>query len=274
MDRHPYLDGPYPRAYAHRGWHIDDLTACENTLAAFRRAVDEGFDYLELDVHATADGIAVVHHDDTLERTTDGTGPIAARSAAELADVKVRGREPIPLLEEVLEALPDTRITIELKTPAAVAPVLNVIERTDVWKRVCIGGFTERWLAMARAGGGDRLFTSMAYRSAFGLRTRAWFDALPAPLSRLPNPRVYGNVAQLPHRYGRIRLVDPSLLRAAHDAGREVHVWTVNDPAEMTELLDMGVDGLLTDRPDLLRTVLQQRGQWGKPGNADGSLRG
>src|SRR3954452_8472821 len=128
MDRHPYLEGPYPRAYAHRGWHIDELAGLENTLAAFHRAVKEGFGYLELDVHATADGVVVVHHDATLDRTTDGHGLIgelpAARGwmgalpAADVAAVQVlgaeqdglpRGAEPIPVLADVLAELPGTR---------------------------------------------------------------------------------------------------------------------------------------------------------------------
>lgn len=262
MERHPYLDGPYPRAYAHRGWHIDELTGCENTLAGFHRAVEEGFGYLELDVHASADGVVFVHHDQTLDRTTDGTGPLARMSAAELAQVKVGGVHPIPRLEQVLAELPDTRITIELKSDRVVLPMLGVLERADAWHRVCIGGFNERWLAKARAGGGPRLFTSMAYGSAFGLRSRAWLDALPSPLSRLPGSPVRGHMAQLPHRYGGLSIVDDALVKAAHDSGREVHVWTIDDPDEMRELLDMGVDGLLSDRPDLLRAVLQDRGQW------------
>ena len=146
MERHPYLDGPFPRAYAHRGWHLDDLTGCENTLAAFHRAVDEGFGYLELDVHASTDGVVFVHHDPTLERTTDGHGRIGALSAAAIAEVKVRGREPIPRLEQVLTELPDTRITIELKSDAVVAPLLGVLERTDAWHRVCVGGFDAAWI--------------------------------------------------------------------------------------------------------------------------------
>lgn len=259
---HPYLDGPYPRAYAHRGWHLGDLAGCENTLEAFRRAVDEGYSYLELDVHATADGVAVVHHDATLDRTTTGTGPIAALTAAELADVRVRGRFAIPRLDAVLAALPDTRITVELKARAAVAPVLAAFEAADAWRRVCVGGFDESSVAAARAGGGDRLCTSMARNSALGLRVRAWLDALPGPLSRLPGPPVHGELAQLPHRLGVLTVVDAALLRTAHAQGREVHVWTVDDPVEMAQLLDLGVDGLLSDRPDVLRDVLRSRGRW------------
>jgi glycerophosphoryl diester phosphodiesterase len=260
--RHPYLDGPYPRAYAHRGWHIDELAGLENTLAAFRRAVEEGFGYLELDVHASADGVVFVHHDAMLDRTTDRRGLIAELPATELARVRVLGREPVPLLEQVLTELPGTRLTIEVKSAAVVGPLLQVLERTGSWDRVCVGGYDHRWLHRARAGAGDRLCTSMSQRDALGLRTRAWFDALPGPLSRLPAPAAAGDLAQLPRRLGLLTVVDRALLRVAHADGREVHVWTVDRAAEMAELLDLGVDGLLSDRPDVLRSVLRERGQW------------
>jgi glycerophosphoryl diester phosphodiesterase len=262
VPRHPYFDGPYPRAYAHRGWHIDDLAGCENTLAAFRRAVAEDFEYLEMDVHASADGVAIVHHDALLGRTTDGTGPISARSAAALADVRVRGREPLPHLEHVLTELPDTRMTIELKSDAVVEPVLEVLERTDSWRRVCLGSYHDRRLHRARAAAGPRLCTSMAQGAAVGLRTRAWLDGLPAPLRNVPAPPFPGDLAQLPRRFGGLTVVDAALLRAAHTAGREVHVWTVDLATEMNVLLDLVVDGLLSDRPDVLRDVLHARGVW------------
>jgi glycerophosphoryl diester phosphodiesterase len=270
-DRHPYFDGPYPRAYAHRGWHTDELAGLENTLAAFHRAVKEGFGYLELDVHATADGAVVVHHDATLDRTTDGHGLIGELPAAEVAAVQVLGArldglpravEPIPLLADVLAELPGTRLTIEIKSGSVVAPLLELIERTDSWDRVCLGSYDQRWLARARAAGGRRLCTSMALRDALRLRTRAWVDALPGPLRHLPVPPAHGQLAQLPRRLGPLTVVDRGLLERAHATGREVHVWTVDDPAEMAELLDLGVDGLLSDRPDLLRDLLQERGQW------------
>lgn len=257
---HPYLDGPYPRAYAHRGWHTGG--GSENTMAGFVRAVQEGYSYLELDVHATADEVAVVHHDATLDRTTDGTGRIALKSAGELVTLRVGGVEPIPLLEDVLTALPDIRVTIELKAAVAVEVTLAVVDRLDAWDRVCLGGYDERWLARARKLAGVRLCTSMGQTAALGLRSRAWLDALPAPLSRLPALPFAGQLAQLPRRLGPLTVVDAQLLRSAHAAGREVHVWTVDDPAEMAELLDLGVDGLITDRPDLLREVLQHRNAW------------
>jgi glycerophosphoryl diester phosphodiesterase len=260
--RHHYFDGPYPRAYAHRGWHLDELDGFENTLAAFHRAVAEGFAYLEMDVHASADGVAVVHHDPVLDRTTDGYGPISARTVAALSRVRVRGREPLPLLEQVLTELPDTRITVELKADAVVAPVLAVLERTASWHRVCLGSYSELRLRRARAAAGPRLCTSMAQGAAFGLRARAWLDGLPGPLRHLPAPPSPGDLAQLPRRFGPLTVVDAGLLRTAHESGREVHVWTVDTPAEMTALLDLGADGLLSDRPDVLRDVLHARGAW------------
>jgi glycerophosphoryl diester phosphodiesterase len=267
VTRHPYFDGPFPRAYAHRGWHLGDLTGCENTLAAFHRAVDEGFGYLEMDVHASADGVVMVHHDRSLDRTTDGAGLLAELPAAEIARARVGGREPVPRLDRVLAELPPTtRVTIEIKSAAAVLPTLEVLDRADAWHRVCVGSFDERWLRRARVAAGDKLLTSMAQLSAFGLRGRAWLGARPGPLSLLARmpvlPPVVGGLAQLPRRFGALTVVDAALLAIAHATDREVHVWTVDDADEMGELLDMGVDGLLSDRPDVLRDVLQDRGVW------------
>ncbi len=182
---HPYLDGPHPRAYAHRGWHLDELAGLENTMAAFSRAVDEGFGYLELDVHATADGVAVVHHDRVLDRTTDARGPLAARTAAQLDRVRVVGahrREPLPHLADVLAALPHTRVTVELKSAAAIRPVLDVLARLDAWHRVCLAGYHEPWLQAARRlarAQGAPLFTSMGHTSVVGLRVRGWASRRP-----------------------------------------------------------------------------------------------
>ena len=264
---HPYLDGPHPRAYAHRGWHLDELAGLENTLAAFTRAVDEGFAYLELDVHATADGVAVVHHDRALDRTTDARGPLAVRTAVELDRVRVVGphrREPVPHLADVLAALPDTRVTVELKSAAAVRPVLDVLARLDAWHRVCLAGYHEPWLQAARGLARDApLFTSMGHTSVVGLRVRGWASRGPLPVRPGGRPRigppVRGDLAQLPYRFAGVTVVDADVLRVAHGSGREVHVWTVDDPALMVGLLDAGADGILTDRPDVLRDVLRTR---------------
>lgn len=265
VDRHPYLDGPYPRAYAHRGWHVGELAGCENTMAAFVRAADEGFGYVEMDVHASADGVAMVHHDVSLDRTTDGTGRIDRLPAAELDGVRVGGGEVLPRLESVLAAIPHVRATIELKSDHVVLPTLAVLERLDAWGRVCLGSFDEARLDRARAAAGPRLCTSLGRSGVFGLRGRAWLDALPGPsgfAGRVGDavlPAVDGQIAQVPGRFGPLTVVDERFVRTAHAAGREVHVWTVDTPARMHALLDLGVDGLLSDRPDLLREVLESR---------------
>ncbi|SFM83576.1 glycerophosphoryl diester phosphodiesterase [Pseudonocardia ammonioxydans] len=251
---HPYLDGPYPRAYAHRGWHVGELDGCENTLAAFVAAADHGLRYVELDVHASADGVPFVHHDPTLERTTDRTGRIDALPAAELDAVRVRGREPLPRLTDVLAAVPGVRITIELKSDAVVAPTLAAVDAAGAWDRVCLGAFHDRRLVTARLAAGPKLCTSMGQHAVTALRARAWG----APQRLLP--RLSGELAQVPPAFGRIPVAsDRRFVRAAHASGREVHVWTVDEPVQMHRLLDHGADGLLSDRPDRLLQVIGER---------------
>lgn len=262
--QHPYLAGRTPRAFAHRGWHIGDLAGLENSLAAFRRAADEGYTHLETDVHATADGVLVVHHDATLRRVAGHPGVLRAMRWADLADVRLRGREPLPRLEEVLEALPTTRLNVDLKAPGTLAPMLRLLERDDVAERVAVASMDEGRLEAVRARFGDRVMTGIASRSALRLRARAVTPAaLRRPLGRvLP---VRGDLAQLPVRFGALTVIDPALLEAAHALGVEVHAWTVDRTSEMHRLLDLGVDGLITDRPDLLRDVLVTRGAWTAP---------
>ena len=220
----------------------------------------------------------MVHHDRALDRTTDATGPLAARTAAELDRVRVRGAhrcEPIPHLRDVLAALPTTRVTVELKSGAAVRPVLAVLAELDAWDRVCLAGYHDPWLRMARRlarAHGAPLFTSMGHTAVVGLRMRGWTRRETArPGGRLRPPRVRagrlastarGDLAQLPHRFAGVTVVDADVLRVTHESGREVHVWTVDDPALMGGLLDRGADGILTDRPDLLRDLLRARGTW------------
>ncbi|MBC3192034.1 glycerophosphodiester phosphodiesterase [Pseudonocardia sp. C8] len=251
---HPYLEGPFPRAYAHRGWHLGELAGCENTIAAFVAAADHGLRYVEMDVHASADGVPFVHHDPTLDRTTDTAGRIDRLTAAELDTVRVRGREPLPRLSDVLAALPGIRITIELKSDAVIAPTLAALDAAGAWDRVCLGSFHDRRLIAARRAAGHVLCTSMGQHAVTALRARAWG----APRWILPPPA--GLLAQVPPAFGRIPVAaDRRFVAAAHATGREVHVWTVDEPAQMHALLDLGVDGLLSDRPDRLLQVLGER---------------
>jgi glycerophosphoryl diester phosphodiesterase len=251
---HPYLAGPRPRAFAHRGWHVDDLTGMENSLSSFRRAVQEGYRYIETDVHATSDGEVVVHHDHTLDRTTDGRGPVADLPWTEVRTARVGGREPIARLADVLEELPETFFNIDVKADSAVEPIIALLRKAKALQRVCLASFSDNRLARLRRLGGPDLLTSMGPRSAGAL-----WAAGRIPFAGLA---VRGQVAQVPVSQGRLRIVDRKFVQAAHRRNLEVHVWTIDDEADMRALLDLGVDGLVTDRPDLLREVLRSRNSW------------
>ncbi|RCG17346.1 glycerophosphodiester phosphodiesterase [Streptomyces diacarni] len=248
---HPFLAHPTPLAFAHRGGAASGL---ENTHAAFARAAELGYRYMETDVHTTADGALVAFHDATLDRTTDAGGPIAGLSLAEVRRARVAGREPIPLFADLLRSLPRVRWNIDVKAAEALVPLLELLEREDAWDRVCVGSFDEARVARARALAGPRLLTSLGTGGVLALRMRAY---------RLPwrLPRGAG-CAQVPERHGRIRVVDRAFVRAAHARGLQVHVWTVNDRARAEALLDLGVDGIMTDQLEMVREVFTERGVW------------
>ncbi len=245
-----FLDWPGPIPFAHRGGAGE---APENTLPAFEQAVRLGYRYLETDAHLTADGVLLAFHDDRLDRVTDRAGLIAELPWSEVQRARVDGREPIPKLEDLLAAFPDARVNIDPKHDAAVEPLGEVLRRTGATRRVCIGSFSDRRLERMRTLVGPELCTSMGPRQTGRLVVTA--RGVPAGAFTAP-------CAQVPPRQGRVPLVTDRFLRAAHRRGIAVHVWTIDDPAEMTALLDLGVDGIMTDRPLLLKEVLVGRGEW------------
>ncbi|PVE13039.1 glycerophosphodiester phosphodiesterase family protein [Streptomyces scopuliridis] len=248
---HPYLDRPTPIPFAHRGGAADGL---ENTAAAFRRAARLGYRYFETDVHATADGRLVAFHDATLDRVTDARGRIAELPWKDVRRARVAGTEPLPLFEELLEEFPDARWNVDIKAAPAQLPLVELIRRTGSWDRVCVGSFSEARVAGAARLAGPRLATSYGVRGVLGLRLRSY--GIPAPVRR-------GAVcAQVPETQNGVRVVDERFVRTAHARGLQVHVWTVNDPDRMQALLDLGVDGIMTDQLETLRAVLTARGAW------------
>ncbi|MFG2881060.1 glycerophosphodiester phosphodiesterase [Streptomyces sp. NPDC048297] len=249
--RHPYLDHPGPIPFAHRGGAADGL---ENTAAQFRRAVEMGYRYIETDVHTTTDGKLVAFHDSTLDRVTDGAGRIADLSWEDVRHARVGGREPVPLFEELLETFPGVRWNVDLKAESALRPFLELIERTDAWDRVCVGSFSEARVLRAQRLAGPRLATSFGTRGVLNLRLRSW--GLPASVRRS------AVAAQVPEAQSGVPVVDERFVRAAHARGLQVHVWTINEPDRMHRLLDLGVDGIMTDHIDTLRKVMQDRGLW------------
>ncbi|MFF4488247.1 glycerophosphodiester phosphodiesterase [Streptomyces sp. NPDC001544] len=249
--RHPYLDHPGPIPFAHRGGAADGL---ENTVAQIRRAVDLGYRYIETDVHATADGKLVAFHDATLDRVTDGAGRIADLPWEDVRHARVAGSEPVPLFEELLETFPDVRWNVDCKAEPALRPLLALIERTDAWDRVCVGSFSEARVLRAQRLAGPRLATSFGTRGVLNLRLRSW--GLPAAVRRS------AVAAQVPESQSGVPVVDHRFLRVAHARGLQVHVWTINEPERMHRLLDLGVDGIMTDHIDTLRKVMEDRGVW------------
>ncbi|MER8224536.1 glycerophosphodiester phosphodiesterase [Streptomyces sp. NPDC094143] len=249
--RHPYLDHPGPIAFAHRGGAADGL---ENTVRQFRVAVEAGYRYIETDVHTTRDGTLVAFHDTTLDRMTDGAGRIADLPWSEVRQARVAGREPVPLFEELLETFPNVRWNVDVKAEAALLPFLDLAGRTGSWDRICLGSFSEARVVRAQRLAGPRLATSYGTRGVLALRLRSW--GLPASVRRS------AVAAQVPEVQSGIQVVDHRFVRAAHARGLQVHVWTVNDPESMHRLLDLGVDGIMTDHIDTLREVMEDRGVW------------
>ncbi|MFE6624581.1 glycerophosphodiester phosphodiesterase [Streptomyces sp. NPDC057740] len=249
--RHPYLDHAGPIPFAHRGGAADGL---ENTVLQFRRAVELGYRYIETDVHTTRDGKLVAFHDSTLDRVTDGAGRIADLPWDDVRHARVGGKEPVPLFEELLETFPEVRWNVDLKAEPALHPFLDLIERTNAWDRVCVGSFSEARVIRAQGLAGPRLATSYGTRGVLNLRLRSW--GVPAALRRS------AVAAQVPEAQSGIQVVDHRFVRAAHARGLQVHVWTINDPDVMHRLLDLGVDGIMTDHIDTLRKVMEDRGVW------------
>lgn len=251
--RYPFLDHDGPIAMAHRGGALHpDNVGYENSMRAFAHAVQVGYHYLETDVHATSDGVLLAFHDHSLDRVTDRTGVIAELPYAEVAKARINGHEPIPLLSDVLERWPDVKLNLDVKADNAVGPTVELLRRAGVIDRVCVSSFSQRRVWRLRKELGPSLCTGFGAWELAALKFAPWRLVLPGA----------GGCLQIPERYGRLTVLSPRLIRRAHAAGRQVHVWTVDSPESMHRLLDAGVDGLITDRTDLLRDVLIQRGDW------------
>ncbi len=244
-----YLDHPGPIAFAHRGGASEHP---ENTMPAFEHAVGLGYRYLETDAHATADGVLVAFHDNVLDRVTDRKGVIAELSWETVSQARL-GDVGIPLMEELLTAWPDVRVNIDLKHEASVAPLVDMIDRTRAHDRVCVASFSGKRLDGFRRLTGGRVCTAISPVEIARLRLAGF---------GLPSGRFAGACAQVPVRQGPVPIVDRRFVESSSRRSLPVHAWTIDDATEMDRLLDLGVGGIMTDRPSVLKEVLVRRGQW------------
>lgn len=235
-------------------------------MAAFQRARELGYRYLETDAHATADGVVVAFHDRTLDRVTDRTGAIARLPYAEVAKARIGGLEPIPRLEDILGAWPDARVNIDIKDAPVIGPLAAALHRTNAWNRVCITSFSTRRLAQMRARlplfTDQDVCTALGPRGVMALRARS-YGGPTAKLVRLAATGVA--CAQVPYGLGPVPFVTESFIAHAHELGLKVHAWTVNEPGPMDRLLDIGIDGIMTDELVTLRHVMAARDLWPQP---------
>lgn len=251
-----FLRGEGRIAMAHRGFTSFRLPM--NSMGAFQEAVNLGYRYLETDIRATRDSVAVALHDRRLRRRWGVRGAVDELLWQDVRMADLGVGESIPTLDELLAAFPDVRVNIDIKAAAAVEPTVAVIERHRAHDRVLVTSFSERRRR--------RALRLLSERVASAAGTGAFLAVLAA---RTAQTRAYAwrmvhdsDCLQLPPRLGAVPIITPGLVREAHAAGRQVHAWTVDDPQVMHMLFDIGVDGIITDRADLLREVLVARGQW------------
>ncbi|MBV9662138.1 MAG: glycerophosphodiester phosphodiesterase [Acidimicrobiales bacterium] len=256
--RFSFLDHPGPIAFAHRGGALEKP---ENTWEAFRHAQDLGYQYIETDVHATRDGIVVTIHDSDMARTSERNGLVRDMPWRDVAAVRLAGSEqPIPRLDDALAAWPELRWNIDAKHDTVVGPLIETIHRSGALDRVCITSFNDRRLARIRRALGPSLCTGMGPAATTALRMASVF---PSRARQVVRVRMGGfAAAQVPLRQGRIPVVDRRFVDTAHRLDLQVHVWTVDDTATMERLLELGVDGIMTDRPSALKDLLVRRGAW------------
>ena len=258
---HSFLDHPGPIAFAHRGGADD---APENTLVAFEIAVTIGYRYLETDAHITRDGVLVAFHDDRLDRVTDRTGAIASLGIDEVeaADAgytfsrDAGGTFPfrgqgirVPRLEDRLARWPEARVNINPKADACVVPLAALLDRLSAWDRVCIGSFSDHRLRWIRELGRGWACTSMGPRAVALARAAATVGRM---------PRLGADCLQVPTHRGPFDIVTERVVEAAHRARLPIYVWTINDGPTISRLLDLGVDGIMSDRLRLLLDVLRR----------------
>ena len=254
---YPYCSSGFA-AMAHRGGGLwEPNVGRENTFYAFTQAVELGYRYVETDVQATKDGQLVCMHDTDLQRVANTPGCVKDYTAQELAEIKVDGTEPVPFFSEVVDALPGVRFNVDTKTDDAVIPLVKAIEDHNLWDRILVDSFSQTRLSQFRTLTSGRVPTAIAPAGV------AWTAFVPYLSGIVSSP---GVAMQVPvtQKVGSVTLnvITPRIIDRVHSLGKVLHAWTINDPYEMECLIDWGVDGIITDRPDLLKEILVRRNLW------------
>ncbi len=253
----PYSQFDQPFAIAHRGGALENP---ENTLAAFKDSISIGYKVIETDLRVTRDGVLVIHHDETLQRSADLPDRISGRNWQELSTINVFGNHRILTLDELVDSIPnDIVLNIDPKDYEVVEPLARFLEsRPEMQSRICLGSFStdrlmrirEKLPKIAMSLGGREIALTVI-RSRFNRVASSVRDKFPNQIAIQVPVRAYG-----------IEIVRPQFVKFVHELGMQVHVWVVDEPAEMHRLYDMGVDAIMTDRPRILKQVLQDRGFW------------
>lgn len=238
-----------PVILAHCGFSGGDGHHLENSARAFANAAALGCTWVETDVHVTSDGVVVAFHDDVLDRVTDQHGRVAELTWQQVSAARIGGVEPVPSMRALFERFPQLCFNIDVKAADAVLPLAELINELAVHDRVRVASFSDRRRRVTlralthavRSSPGQTVMAFLWLLSRLGARAAWLFARVGADIDAL----------QVPEQFGRVRVVDHRLITTAHAAGKQVHVWTVNDPDDMRRLLDLGVDGLITDRADV-----------------------
>ena len=250
MKSHPFLERVRFIPFAHRG---GTSSAPENTLRAFADAYGIGFRFMETDVHASTDGILFAFHDDDLERTCGVPGSISAMPSDQVRRILVNGSDPIPTLAELFESFPEACFNIDCKSDNALAPLIRDLRTSVALDRVCIGSFSDRRLRAVREAFGKEVCTSAGPREVVALTVGA---------TRGVRQDDGPHCLQIPRNQGPVNLATDRFVERAHSSGLRVHYWTIDDPISMNQLIDIGADGIMTDKPATLREVLRARSLW------------
>jgi glycerophosphoryl diester phosphodiesterase len=250
INSHPYLAGARFAAFAHRGGGAEQP---ENSNRAFAAAVAMGYRYIETDVQATADNVVMVFHDDELAPLTNGEGVIAKLPYSEVRQAKIHGSDLLMTLEEALVTFPETYFNIDIKNEHALEPTLELVVRMDVLNRVCLASFSDDRLTRIRQRLGRAICTSAGPRAVTALKFASW---------GLPFMRTHCHCAQVPVvEYG-ITIPTRRFIALCNGRGVAVHVWTIDEAEEMRRLIRLGVNGIMSARPSLLKQIAQEEGVW------------